>query len=117
MSITQGSALPDITTTTSADVPSWYTNPVADASKIAQDQMKKTAATGLAALDPYQTQGYNATATAADAYKTGLTGATTTASNAASAMNPAGIQQFMNPYMQDVVQNQQILVPDYLQHK
>jgi len=106
MSITQGSALPDITTTTSADVPSWYTSPITDASKIAQDQMKKTAATGLAALDPYQTQGYNATATAADAYKTGLTGATTTASNAASAMNPAGIQQFMNPYIQNVTNEQ-----------
>jgi hypothetical protein len=68
--------------------------------------MKKTAATGLAAQDPYQTQGYQDTATAADAYKTGLTNATTTAGNAASAMNPAGIQQFMNPYINNVTNEQ-----------
>jgi len=68
--------------------------------------MAKTAATGLAAQDPYQTQGYKDTSSAADAYKTGLSNATSTASSAATAMNPAGIQQFMNPYIQNVVNEQ-----------
>jgi hypothetical protein len=68
--------------------------------------MDKTAATGLAALDPYQTQGYKDTSTAAGSYASGLQNAETTAGNAASAMNPAGIQQFMNPYIQNVVNEQ-----------
>jgi hypothetical protein len=118
--IFQGSPLPDITTKTTDTAPSWFTNPVTQASDIASSQMgstiigadgkpvfvPKTAATGLAALDPYQTKGYDATATAADAYKTGLTNATTTAGSAASAMNPAGIQAFMNPYIQNVTNEQ-----------
>jgi len=118
--IFQGSPLPDITTKTTDTAPSWFTNPVTQASDIASSQMgstiigadgkpvfvPKTAATGLAALDPYQTKGYDATATAADAYKTGLTNATTTAGNAASAMNPAGIQAFMNPYINNVTNEQ-----------
>jgi hypothetical protein len=118
--IFQGSPLPDITTKTTDTAPSWFSNPVTQASDIASSQMgstiigadgkpvfvPKTAAAGLAALDPYQTKGYDATATAADAYKTGLTNATTTAGSAASAMNPAGIQAFMNPYIQNVTNEQ-----------
>jgi len=106
MSLTQGSPLPNITTTTSATVPSWYTDTVTAGTNIAQDQMKKTAAQGLAALDPYQLQGYRDTASAADAYKTGLTAAGQTATSAGSAMNPAGIQQFMNPYINSVTNEQ-----------
>ena len=105
-SIFQGSALPSVTTTVTDTAPSWFTNPVTSASTTAVDQMKKTAATGLAAQDPYQLQGYKDTDTAADAYKTGLTNATTTASSAASAMNPAGIQAFMNPYINSVTNEQ-----------
>jgi hypothetical protein len=105
-SIFQGSPLPNITTTTTDTGPSWFTNPVTSASNAAVTQMGKTAATGLAAQDPYQLQGYKDTATAADAYKTGLTNATTTAGSAASAMNPAGIQAFMNPYINSVTNEQ-----------
>jgi hypothetical protein len=104
--IFQGSALPSVTTTVTDTAPSWFTNAVTPASNAAVTQMGKTAATGLAAQDPYQLQGYKDTATAADAYKTGLTNATTTASSAASAMNPAGIQAFMNPYIQNVTNEQ-----------
>ena len=106
MSITQGSALPNITTTTSATVPDWYTNTVTAGTKIAQDQMKKTAAEGLAGQDPLQLQGYAATPGAAASYIPGLASATQTAGQAASAMNPAGIQQFMNPYIQNVTNEQ-----------
>jgi hypothetical protein len=106
MSLTQGNPLPNITTTTAATVPDWYTNTVTAGTKNAQDQMKKTAAQGLAALDPYQLQGYKDTASAADAYKTGLTTAGQTATSAGTAMNPAGIQQFMNPYINSVTNEQ-----------
>ena len=106
MSFTQGSALPNITTTTSATVPSWYTDTVTAGTKIAQDQMKKTAAQGLAGQDPLQLQGYAATPGAAASYIPGLASATQTAGQAASAMNPAGIQQFMNPYIQNVTNEQ-----------
>jgi hypothetical protein len=104
--IFQGSALPSVTTTTTDTAPSWFTNPVTTASTTAVDQMKKTAATGLAAQDPYQLQGYRDTATAADAYKTGLTAAGQTATSAGSAMSPAAIQQFMNPYINNVTNEQ-----------
>ena len=104
--IFQGSALPSVTTTTTDTAPSWFTNPVTSASTTAVDQMKKTAATGLAAQDPYQLQGYKDTATAADAYKTGLTAAGQTATSAGSAMSPAAIQQFMNPYINNVTNEQ-----------
>jgi hypothetical protein len=68
--------------------------------------MGKTASTGLAALDPLQQQGYAATPGAASSYIPGLTAATQTAGQAASAMNPAGIQQFMNPYINSVTNEQ-----------
>jgi hypothetical protein len=66
----------------------------------------KTAAQGLAAQDPLQLQGYAATPGAASSYIPGITAATQTAGQAASAMNPAGIQQFMNPYIQNVTNEQ-----------
>jgi len=104
--IFEGQPLPNVTTTTTDAAPSWFTNAVTPASSAAVTQMAKTAATGLAAQDPYQLQGYRDTASAADAYKTGLTAAGQTATSAGSAMNPAGIQQFMNPYIQNVVNEQ-----------
>jgi len=104
--IFEGQPLPNVTTTTTDTGPSFFTNPVNKASEAAVKQMDKTAATGLAALDPYQTQGYKDTSTAAGSYASGLQNAETTAGNAASAMNPAGIQQFMNPYIQNVVNEQ-----------
>jgi hypothetical protein len=120
MSLTQGSPLPNITTTTTATVPDWYTNPVSQASQIASSQMgtttigpdgkpvftPKTAAQGLAAQDPLQQQGYAATPGAAQAYIPGITAAQQTAGQAASSMNPAGIQQFMNPYINNVTNEQ-----------
>ena len=106
MSLTQGSALPDITTTTTATVPSWYTNTVTAGTDIAQNQMKKTAAEGLAAQDPLQLQGYAATQGAANAYIPGLNAAQYSAGQAGNAMNAAGIQAFMNPYINNVTNEQ-----------
>jgi hypothetical protein len=106
MSLTQGNPLPNITTTTSATVPDWYTNTVTSGTNIAQDQMKRTAAEGLAGLDPLQLQGYAATAGAANSYIPGLNAAQYTAGQAGNAMNAAGIQAFMNPYINNVTNEQ-----------
>ena len=106
MSLTQGNPLPNITTTTAATVPSWYTDTVTAGTNIAQDQMRKTAAEGLAGQDPLQLQGYAATAGAANSYIPGLNAAQYTAGQAGNAMNAAGIQQFMNPYINNVTNEQ-----------
>ena len=129
MSLTQGSPLPNVTTTTTATVPDWYTNPVSQASQIASSQMgttttgpdgkpvftPKTAAQGLAAQDPLQLQGYAATPGAAQSYIPGITSAQQTAGQAASSMNPAGIQQFMNPYINNVTNEQARLANQNIQ--
>jgi hypothetical protein len=104
--IFEGQPLPNVTTTTTDTGPSWFTNPLTQASTESVNQMKKTAAQGLAALDPYQIQGYKDTSTAAGSYASGLQNAETTAGQAASAMNPASIQQFMNPYINTVTNEQ-----------
>ena len=104
--IFEGQPLPNVTTTTTDTAPSWFTNAVTPASNAAVTQMGKTAATGLAAQDPLQLQGYAATPGAASSYIPGLTAATQTAGQAAGAMNPAGIQQFMNPYINSVTNEQ-----------
>jgi len=104
--IFQGSPLPSVTTTTTDTAPSWFTNPVTSASNAAVTQMGKTAATGLAAQDPLQLQGYAATPGAASSYIPGLTAAEQTANQAASSMNPAAIQAFMNPYINNVTNEQ-----------
>lgn len=106
MSLTQGNPLPDVTTTTTATVPSWYTDTVTAGTNIAQNQMKKTAAEGLAGQDPLQLQGYAATAGAANSYIPGMNAAQYTAGQAGNAMNAAGIQQFMNPYINNVTNEQ-----------
>jgi len=105
-SLTQGSPLPNVTTTTTADAPSWYTSPVAAASNIATEQMKKTADQGLAPQDPLQQQGYSATAGAASSYIPGITAATQTANQAAGAMSANDIMSLINPYTQSVINEQ-----------
>jgi hypothetical protein len=106
MPLTQGSPLPNITTTTNATVPSWYTDTVTAGTNIAQNQMKRTAAEGLAGQDPLQLQGYAATTGAANSYIPGMNAAQYTAGQAGNAMNAAGIQQFMNPYINNVTNEQ-----------
>jgi hypothetical protein len=111
MSITQGSPLPDITktTTTTQTAPDYYTNYLTDLGKVGQDALKTTAAQGIAAYDPLQTQGYGALSAAADAYKTGLTAAGLTAADAAKGITPDRIKALMNPYTTDVVKEMERL--------
>jgi hypothetical protein len=111
MSITQGSPLPDITktTTTTQTAPDYYTNYLTDLGKVGQGALKTTAAQGIAAYDPLQTQGYGQVSTAADAYKTGLTAAGVTAADAAKGITPERIKALMNPYTTDVVKEMERL--------
>jgi hypothetical protein len=105
MSITQGSPLPDITktTTTTQTAPDYYTNYLTKLSTAGQDALKTTAAQGIAAYDPLQTQGYGQVPTAAGAYQSGLTAAGATAASAAKGITPERISALMNPYTTDVV--------------
>ena len=117
MSITQGSPLPDITktTTTTQTAPEYYTNYLTDLGKVGQGALKTTAAQGIAAYDPLQTQGYGQVPTAADAYKTGLTAAGQTAASAAKGITPDRIKALMNPYTTDVVKEMERLSQQNLQ--
>jgi hypothetical protein len=111
MSITQGSPLPDITktTTTTQTAPDYYTNYLTDLGKVGQDALKTTAAQGIAAYDPLQTQGYGQIPTAAGAYQSGLTAAGATAASAAKGITPGRIKALMNPYTTDVVKEMERL--------
>jgi len=104
--IFDGQPLANITTTTTPTVPSWYTDTVTAGTNIAQNQMKRTAAEGLASQDPLQLQGYAATTGAANSYIPGMNAAQYSAGQAGNAMNAAGIQQFMNPYINNVTNEQ-----------
>ena len=117
MPFAQGAPLPDITEKTNVTTPDWYTNLANSLSSTTQGALgstsigadgkpiftPKTAAQGVAAQDPLQQQAYSGTQTAADAYKTGLENATTTAGQAAQGINYNQIQNYMDPYRNNVV--------------
>ena len=104
-SLTQGSPLPDITqtTTTTSAAPSFYTDYLKDLSKSGTTALSQTAATGVAGFDPLQTKGYGALDTAADAYKSMLTNAETTAKLAGSGVTSSRIKDLLDPYRTNVV--------------
>jgi hypothetical protein len=106
MSFFQGGALPNVTETqtTKEDVPDWYTNTVTGLSNVGQQYLNKPADQLVAGYDPLQTQGYDKVSGAAGAYQPGLANATTTANAAAAGITPERLQQLMNPYTQNVVQ-------------
>lgn len=117
-SFTQGAPLPDITQTTTktTEAPQYYTDYLGGLAQAGQEAMYKpgtydaTTGTGtlktgedlIAAYDPLQTKGYGNIETAADAYKTGLTDAESTA-KLATGVSASDIQNFMNPYTANVV--------------
>jgi len=102
----QGGALPNVTETQTAKetAPEWFNKTVTGLSDVGQDFLKKTSDQLVAGYDPLQTQGYGKVASAAGAYQPGLTNATTTANAAAAGITPERLQQLMNPYTQNVVQ-------------
>ena len=106
MSFFQGSALPNVTETqtTKDNTPAWYENTVTGLSNVGQQYLNKPADQLVAGYDPMQNVGYSKVAGAAESYKPGLTSATQTANAAAAGITPERLQQLMNPYTQNVVQ-------------
>jgi hypothetical protein len=106
MSITQGSPLPDITTTTTQakTAPSYYTDYLSGLSQAGQTALSRTPGQMIAGLDPLQMQAYTGTAEAAGAYQPGLGAAEQTAASAATGVSPERLASFMNPYTKNVVE-------------
>jgi len=105
MAFTQGDPLPDVTktTTTVQNAPSWYTNVATGLGNAATTNMARTGAQSVAGLDPLQTKGYGQIENAAKAYIPGLTDAQATADQAAQGINYGQIQDYMDPYRMNVV--------------
>jgi hypothetical protein len=117
MSFAQGSPLPDITEKTNVTTPDWYSNLANALSTTTQGALgttavgadgkpvytAKTAAEGVAGLDPLQQQAYAGTTAAANAYQPGLSAAQNTANQAAQGINYNQIQAYMDPYRNNVV--------------
>jgi len=105
MAFTQGDPLPDVTktTTTVQNAPSWYTDTAKALGTAAQSNIARTGAQSVAGLDPLQTKGYGQIGTAAGSYVPGLTNAEGTANQAALGINYNQIQDYMDPYRNQVV--------------
>jgi hypothetical protein len=105
MAFTQGDPLPDVTktTTTVQNAPSWYTDVAKGLGTAATTNLARTGAQSVAGLDPLQTAGYGQMKTAAGSYVPGLTNAEATAGQAAQGINYNQIQNYMDPYRMNVV--------------
>lgn len=117
MSIFQGTALPNVTTTVTAkqEAPDYYKDYLTDLSTAASTAMDKTAAQGIAGYDPLQTAGYGALPGAATSYKPGLEAAQSTLARAAQGVTGERIQELMNPYTNAVVNEMERLQQQGLQ--
>ena len=120
MSIFQGSALPNVTeTTTTKDTsPAGYQTYLENIAAAGSGALTKAGALGVdgkpttvlntgadlvAGYDPMQSLGYNQLQSAVGAYQPGLTAAGQTAGRAAQGITPERIQAFMNPFTTNVV--------------
>lgn len=105
MSITQGDALPDITTTTTKkqELPDYYESFLKELATSGETALAKKASEGVAGYDVLQEQGYGALPAAATAYQPGLSAAEQTLGRAAQGVTGSRIQELMNPYTQNVV--------------
>jgi hypothetical protein len=103
--IFQGSALPDVNTTTATatTAPEYFTNYLSGIAGAGDTALNKPADQLVAGMQPLQTAGYAAIPAAAEAYKPGLAAAEQTAAGAAN-ISPEDIQKFLNPYTQNVVE-------------
>ena len=106
MAFLQGAPLPDIkeTTTRTQDAPGYYTNYLSGLAQAGQTAMGRTPQQMIAGLDPMQMQAYRMTPEAAGAYQPGLSAATANIAETAQGITPDKINQFMNPFTQNVVQ-------------
>ena len=101
-SFTQGDPLANITTsqTQTTTAPQWYTDYLDNLSKSATVAGKDASFAGTTDL---QTKAFDLTAKNVGNYQTNLDSATTLTKNAASAVSPTLLTQYMNPYMSSVV--------------
>jgi hypothetical protein len=117
MGITQGSPLPNITSTETRDdkAPGYYNTYLTDLSQAGQTALARTAQQGIAGYDPLQTLGYSKVSDAAGAYKSGLSEAEKTLGAAAKGVTGQRIQDLMNPYTSKVVDEMERLQQQSLQ--
>ena len=99
-----GVAAPDVNTTktTASTAPQYFTDYLTDIAQAGTQAVNKPADQLIAPLQTMQTQGYAAVPGAATAYQPGLTAAGQTAASAAG-VDRGDINQFMNPYTENVV--------------
>ena len=99
-----GVAAPDVNTTktTASTAPQYFTDYLTDIAQAGTQAVNKPADQLIAPLQAMQTQGYAAVPGAATAYQPGLTAAGQTAASAAG-VDRGDINQFMNPYTENVV--------------
>jgi hypothetical protein len=116
-SLTQGSPLPDVTQTTSttSTAPNYYTNYLTNIGAAGQTALQRTADQGVAGMDPLQMQGYGALEAASGAYKPMLSEAEKTARAAGAGLSADRIQQLLNPYQTNVVNEMERLQQQNIQ--
>jgi hypothetical protein len=112
-----GSVAPavDTTQTTTTTAPSYYTNYLTDIASAGRQAVAKPADQLVAPLTAMQQQGYAAVPTAAEAYKPQLGAAEQTVGQVASGISPQNIQNFMNPYTANVVNEMERLQQQNIQ--
>lgn len=99
-----GVVAPDVNTTktTASTAPQYFTDYLTNIAQAGNEAVDRPADQMVAPLQAMQTQGYAAVPEAAKAYQPGLTAAGQTAASAAG-VDQGDVQQFMNPYTQNVV--------------
>jgi hypothetical protein len=102
MSLTQGSPLPNITTTQSqtTTAPSWYTDYL---SNLAGQSMSAAGNARYAGAQPLQMQAFNATSELPGMYQSGITDAAKLAQSVGSTDVAKRAGEFMQPYTSQVV--------------
>jgi len=93
----------DTTKTSTTTAPTAYTNYLSNLAQAGTSALGVSPEQLVAPLTAMQQQGYAAVPTAAESYKPQLTAAQQTAGGVAAGITPEKINQFMNPYTQNVV--------------
>jgi hypothetical protein len=105
MSIFQGEAPPNVTTTKTStpNAPSYYTDYLSSLANAGTANLGKTPDQLVAGFSPLQQQAFGNINTAANSYLPQLTSAQGTAAQAAQGITGAGIERYLNPYTSNVV--------------
>jgi hypothetical protein len=104
-SLTQGSPLPDVNTTTAqtTTAPQYYTDYLSNLATAGNTATAMDPTKMVAGFDQMQTKGFEGVQPAAEAYKPGLSAAEQTANTAAGGLTSSNINALMNPYTSNVV--------------